>query len=148
MIENCGRIDCGTQFRIRGQAHPVELYTGPQGLIEFADDVFLNQGVSITASKHVKLGRGVNVAEFVAIADTGFHAVSPDKAMKAAPVTIGRNVWIGTRAIILPGVTIGDHSVIGAGAVVSRDVPDRAVVVGSPARIVSRFECADNWKRA
>ena len=68
--------------------------------------------------------------------------------MKAAPVTIGRNVWIGTRAIILPGVTIGDHSVIGAGAVVSRDVPDRAVVVGSPARIVSRFECADNWKRA
>ena len=61
MIENCGRIDCGTQFRIRGQAHPVELYTGPQGLIEFADDVFLNQGVSITASKHVKLGRGVNV---------------------------------------------------------------------------------------
>jgi maltose O-acetyltransferase len=54
----------------------------------------------------------------------------------ANPVTIGNDVWIGYRAIILPGVTVGSGSVIGAGTVVSKDVPEYAVVVGNPARIV------------
>ena len=52
------------------------------------------------------------------------------------PVWIGNDVWIGTRVIILPGVHIGDHCVIGAGSVVTRDVPDWAIVGGNPARIV------------
>ncbi|MNJ61182.1 Maltose O-acetyltransferase [compost metagenome] len=50
-------------------------------------------------------------------------------------VKIGNNVWIGGGAIILPGVTVGDHAVIGAGSVVTRDVPARATVVGNPARL-------------
>jgi len=52
------------------------------------------------------------------------------------PVSIGNDVWIGIRVTILPGVTIGDHSVIGAGAVVTKDVPEYAIVGGSPARIL------------
>ena len=56
--------------------------------------------------------------------------------MPVRPVRISDDVWIGERAIILPGVTIGAHSIIGAGAVVSRDVPPYAVVVGNPGRIV------------
>jgi maltose O-acetyltransferase len=51
------------------------------------------------------------------------------------PVTIGRNVWIGGGAIILPGVTVGNDAVIGAGAVVTRDVPEGATAVGNPARV-------------
>ena len=52
------------------------------------------------------------------------------------PIHIGNDVWIGTRAIILPGVTVGDHSVVGAGAVVTKDVPPYAVVGGVPAKIL------------
>ncbi|MCC5838547.1 MAG: acyltransferase [Opitutales bacterium] len=147
-IENLGTIRIGAAFRLRGIAHPVEIYTTHGGLLEVGEDVFLNQGVSISVKQHVVIGSRTNIAEFVSIADCGFHAVAPDKPMKVAPVRIGRNVWIGTRAIILPGVAIGDHSVIGAGTVVARDVPERSVVVGVPARVISTFECRDDWKRA
>jgi len=52
------------------------------------------------------------------------------------PVTIGSDVWIGTRVIILPGVTVGDHSILGAGAVVTKDVPEYAIMGGNPARVL------------
>lgn len=52
------------------------------------------------------------------------------------PVTIGDDVWIGARAIILPGITIGNHAIIGAGAVVTKDIPDYAIVGGNPAKII------------
>jgi acetyltransferase-like isoleucine patch superfamily enzyme len=53
-----------------------------------------------------------------------------------APIVIGRNVWIGSNAIVLPGVTIGDNAVVAAASVVSRDIPADTVVVGSPARMM------------
>ena len=56
--------------------------------------------------------------------------------MHPAPVTIGRNVWIGANATILAGVTIGDDAVVAAASVVTKDVPAQAIVVGSPARVV------------
>lgn len=52
------------------------------------------------------------------------------------PITIGNDVWIGTRAIILPGITIGNHSIIGAGSIVTKDVPEWAIVAGNPAKII------------
>ena len=55
---------------------------------------------------------------------------------KATPIHIGNDVWIGARVIILPGVTVGNHVIIGAGAVVTKDVPDYAIVGGSPAKII------------
>lgn len=54
----------------------------------------------------------------------------------AKPIRIGNDVWIGTRVIIMPGITIGDHSIIGAGAVVTKDVPEYAIVGGCPAKII------------
>ena len=56
--------------------------------------------------------------------------------LKIRPVIIGNDVWIGTRALILPGVTIGDQAILGAGTVVTKDVPPRAIVAGNPARII------------
>ena len=66
------------------------------------------------------------------------HDLAPSRRtdMHPAPVVIGRNVWIGSNATILPGVRIGDDAVVAAAAVVTKDVPAGAVVVGSPARVV------------
>ncbi|MDQ0643810.1 acetyltransferase-like isoleucine patch superfamily enzyme [Microbacterium murale] len=66
------------------------------------------------------------------------HDLAPSRRadMHPAPVSIGRNVWIGANATILAGVTIGDDAVVAAASVVTKDVPARTVVVGSPARVV------------
>lgn len=71
---------------------------------------------------------------------TNNHDFYERNIITCKPVHIKRNVWIGVNVTILPGVTIGENAVVGAGAVVTKDVPDNAVVVGSPARIVRYLE--------
>jgi len=63
---------------------------------------------------------------------------------KCADVVIGDDAWIGTGAIILPGIRIGEGAIVGAGSVVTRDVPPRAIVAGVPARVIKRFDGADS----
>lgn len=87
----------------------------------------------ITIGDDVQIGPGVQLL-------TPTHPVEPgprrDKLEAAQPISIADNVWIGGGAVILPGVTVGENSVVGAGAVVTRDVPPNTVVVGNPARVV------------
>ncbi len=66
------------------------------------------------------------------------HDLMPSRRtdMHPAPIVVGRNVWIGSNATILTGVTIGDNAVVAAASVVTKDVPENSVVVGSPARVV------------
>ena len=70
------------------------------------------------------------------------HDLAPSRRgdLHPAPVTIGNNVWIGANVTILPGVTIGDDAVIAAASVVTKDVPAKALVVGSPARVIRTVE--------
>ena len=78
---------------------------------------------------------------------TPLHPVDPgprrDKWEAAQPITIGHNVWLGGGAIVLPGVSIGDNTVVGAGAVVPRDLPANVVAVGNPARVVRKIDPQD-----
>lgn len=106
--------------------------------IAIGDDVFLNYGCVILDVCAVKIGDKTQIGPGVQI----LAADHPrDPAVRAQmlefgrPVTIGRNVWIGGGAMILPGVTVGDDAIIGAGSVVTRDVPAGATVVGNPARV-------------
>lgn len=102
-------------------------------------------GCSICACQSVRIGNHVLVGTGVIITDSDLHPVDPvarlnGGAAKTAPVVIGRNVFIGARAIILKGVTIGDNSTIGAGAVVTHSVPANSVVAGNPATVVKTLE--------
>jgi acetyltransferase-like isoleucine patch superfamily enzyme len=102
------------------------------------DRVFIGKGCEFDVVSQVSIGSNCLIAPGVFITDHN-HGVEVGQLMNdqpctAAPVTIGSDVWIGTKATILPGVTIGDGAVIGAHAVVTKDIRVGAVAVGVPAR--------------
>ncbi|WP_308189864.1 DapH/DapD/GlmU-related protein [Nostoc sp. XA010] len=89
----------------------------------------------------VKIGSGTMISRNCSITTVTHSINSADRSLGITkPVTIGRNVWIGTGAIILPGVTIGDYSVVGAGAVVTKSIPAMQVFVGNPAKFLKEVK--------
>ncbi len=95
---------------------------------------------NIRATGKIQIGDNVLIAQFVSIIDGQYEykdktIIFGKEHFKVEHVCIGNNVWIGIGAILLPGVTIGDGAVIGAGSVVTKDIPPYAVAFGSPARI-------------
>ena len=125
-----------------GVAHPVVLRTlQPGAVIRIGRDTGISGG-SICAAVSVTIGERCLIGADAAIVDTDFHALDPARRetgwadISSAAVHIGDDVFIGTRALILKGVRIGDGAVVGAGAVVTRSVPARGIVAGNPAQLV------------
>src|SRR4051794_15275793 len=114
---------CSFESGIRFEVYPGATLTIGKG-------VYLNRNVHIVVAKAVTIGQGVKIGWDTIIMDTDLHGHSGRPA-QAKPVVIEDNAWIGCRVIILKGVRIGAGAIIGAGAVVTKDVPSLAVV-GSP----------------
>ncbi|MEL6243094.1 MAG: sugar O-acetyltransferase [Pseudomonadota bacterium] len=105
--------------------------------IHLGADVYLNTGCVILDSAPVRIGDGTMCGPGVQIYCANHHKDAAKRRAGveiALPVTIGKNVWLGGGAIVLPGVTIGDGAIIGAGSVVTRSVAAGTTVVGNPAR--------------
>jgi acetyltransferase-like isoleucine patch superfamily enzyme len=117
------------------------------GQLTMGNYVFLNDGVNISALKKVSIGDYCLIGDRVTIMDSNFHHTMPGTGIKCEEVTIGKNVWIGVDSLVLPGVSIGDHSVIAAHSVVTKHIPAQCIAAGSPAKVVKTFECDDNWIR-
>jgi maltose O-acetyltransferase len=102
------------------------------------DDVSINAFVHIWAQGGVTIGDSTLIASHVAITSLTHEAGAGTFAssLVSRPVVIGRNVWIGAHAVVMPGISIGDNAIIGAGAVVTRDVGPGDVVAGIPARSI------------
>jgi acetyltransferase-like isoleucine patch superfamily enzyme len=111
----------------------VECWRGAR--IHIGNGTYLNRNAEIVAAECVTIGRDCMIARDVVIMDTDQHSV-PGSDVTARPVKIGDRVWIGARAIVLKGVTIGADSIIGAGAIVTKNVPPRSVVVGPAATVI------------
>ncbi len=107
--------------------------------VHIGDDFFGNVNLTFVDDVAIRIGHGVMIAPGVTLTTTG-HPVHPDLREDfrrfSEPITIDDKVWIGSHAVILPGVHIGHGSVIGAGSVVSRDIPPMSVALGVPARVV------------
>jgi len=108
--------------------------------ITLGDGVFINSGCCFQDQGGVVIGDGCQIGHQVVFA-TIDHSLDPEHRhdVDMSPIVLGRNVWVGSHATILRGVTVGDDSVIAAGAVVTRDVPPRTVVAGVPAKPVKKL---------
>lgn len=106
--------------------------------LSISDYSYISNNVTIRAQGKIQIGRGVIVGPEAFISN-GDHSLA-DLTPSSAPIIIGDGVYIGARAMILGGVTIGDHAVIGAGAIVTKDIPACAVCVGIPAKVVKYRE--------
>lgn len=119
---------------------------GDWPVISIGNDVKIGMDVTITAAASVVLEEHAALARNVFICDHGheFHDPSVPVILqgirKVAPVRIGAGSWLGHGVVVLPGVSIGRNAVIGANAVVRSDIPDFCVAVGSPARVVRRYD--------
>ena len=119
----------------------------PPFYTDFGKNISLGKHVFINACCHfqdhggVTLGDGCLIGHNVVFATLN-HDVDPEKraAMTPAPIVLGKNVWVGSNATLLQGVTVGDGAIIAAGAVVTKEVPANTVVGGVPARFIRHIE--------
>lgn len=114
--------------------------------VHLGNDVYINFNLSLVDDSDIYIGDGVLIAPNVTIA-CGTHPIRPDIRCKQAqynlPIYIGNRVWIGANCVIMPGVKIGENSVIGAGSIVTKDVPANVIAVGNPCRILREIDDND-----
>jgi len=113
-----------------------------EGRITIGDHVLVMNGVRVSSACEITIGNGCMLANFCYIMDADWHDLHDRTSTpgKAAPVVLKDGAWVGDSAIICKGVTIGKNSVVGAGSVVRRDVPDNVIVAGNPAVIVGKID--------
>lgn len=109
--------------------------------ITIGKHVFINSGCCFQDQGGIEIGDGCLIGHQVVFATLN-HDLAPASRgdMTPAPIRLGKRVWVGSHATILPGVTVGDNAVIAAGAVVTKDVPADTVVGGVPAKVIKKIE--------
>ncbi|OTN87679.1 hypothetical protein A5819_000125 [Enterococcus sp. 7E2_DIV0204] len=112
--------------------------------IEIGEECYLNMGCSFIDDAKITIGNNVAFGPGVTIATVG-HPIHPDyrRLMYGSPVTIENNCWIGANTTICPGVTIGKNSVVGAGSIVTKDIPENSVAVGNPCKVIRKINEKD-----
>jgi acetyltransferase-like isoleucine patch superfamily enzyme len=136
-----GRLRCeGVVSLQRGARIVVD-----SGLLQLGPGVTINGFAKILVRERVSLGAYCNISWNTQILDNDFHPMTVDGVEQpvSAPVVLKDRAWVGTGAIVLKGVTIGESAVVAAGAVVTKDVPPKTVVAGSPATAVGHI---DSWR--
>lgn len=130
------RIDEGGVLRVKGNASffyddDIRIFKGAELII---GNTYINSDCKIRCHKKIVIGDGCAISHDFTVMDSDAHALNG--SIKTADVYIGNHVWIGTRVTVLPGVHVGDGAVLAAGAVVTKDVPQKCVVAGSPAKVI------------
>ena len=107
--------------------------------VHFGNHIYANFGLTLVDDTHIYAGHNTMFGPHVTVATAG-HPIDPTLRAKEyqynMPIHIGKNCWIGAGSLILPGVTIGDNTVIGAGSVGTKDIPSSVVAVGNPCRVM------------
>ena len=142
-----GQIRIGARVNLRGDVAPVRIEVAPGAVVTLADRAFLNTGVQVICHSAIEIGPHCRIGPDCVLCDTNHHPVHQGDSVRVAPIRLGRNVWLGRGVIVLPGVTIGDHAVVAAGAVVTQDIPAAQVWRGNPASFAKAVRCAADFVR-
>lgn len=148
-IRVIGKFEVGVNCRF-GRYSTIELFRNDSRLT-IGEGFRSNSHLHIGVVSSVTIGKNVLVASAVYISDHShgaYGSLGPSdprttplsRPLVSAPVEIGDNVWLGEKVAVLPGVRIGHGVVVGAGAVVTKDVPDYCIVAGVPARVIKRYD--------
>lgn len=129
-----------------GYKVPSSLRVFPPFYTDFGKNIQIGEYVFINACCHfqdhggVMIGDGCQIGHNVVFATLN-HGIAPEDRCHTypAPIVLGKNVWVGSNAIILPGVMIGDNAIVGAGAVVTKDVEKNTIVGGNPAKLIRKI---------
>jgi acetyltransferase-like isoleucine patch superfamily enzyme len=146
-ISNLGSIELGNNVQIRSMNGPVSLMTTKTGAIRIGARTFVNSAVFIYSNSAVTIGEGCLIGNGCYISDFPFHAVHCDQSPLSRLITIGRNIWLGEGSFVMPGVTIGDHSVVAARSVVFEDIPASQLWRGNPATFYKNVRSFDGFER-
>jgi maltose O-acetyltransferase len=139
VVRNRGRMIIGERVQLVSTIATLELVADDGGLLEIGERSLVNFGCSLVATELVRIGARCHIGPYTLIQDNDFHRVEPERRLEippSEPIVVEDNVWIGTRVILMGGVTIGQDSCVGAGSVVTKDVPRRTLVAGVPARVI------------
>lgn len=116
----------------------------PSATLTIGDANIFSNNVSIVANGEIAIGFGCQIGDQVSVYDCDFHEINPQTRCQSVgpvrPVSIGNNVWLGSRVMVLKGVTIGENSVVAAMSVVTKSVPANCIVGGNPAKIIRSIE--------
>lgn len=114
---------------------------GHEGIIQIGNNVLLMEGIRISSASKIIIGDDCMLSHCCYITDADWHDVHDrTKIGKTAPVVLEKGAWIGDYAIICKGVTIGENSIVGARALVTKDVPPNVIVGGNPAKIIGKID--------
>lgn len=140
VMVNSANIAIGSNCLLQDRVY---LRAGIDGHIVLDEGAALNSFVQMYGHGGIHIGKNSQVGPNTVLTTTGHDYVSGNLESEYSAIRIGERVWIGANCTILGGVTIGDQAVIGAGAVVTKDIPARCVAVGVPARVVRLFNESD-----
>jgi len=152
-IRGLGRIRIGRGVNLSGRSCFYFLRGMPESpSLEFGDRVFVGNGCTFSVAKQISVGSDCLIAAGVRVHDNDGHpldaarriAGDPLTPEETAPVVIEDGVWVGADSVILKGVRIGRHSVVGAGSIVTGDIPPDSLAAGNPAKVIRRLQAGND----
>lgn len=138
LAENSSLILSGTGRVVFYPGCKIDIFQNAQLLL--GGDIYINDSTRIGVKSRVEIGENTVIGDEVSIHDFDGHKINGTEGIE--PIKIGRHVWVGEKVTILKGVHIGDNSIIGAGSIVTKNIPSNVIAVGNPARVIKEI---DNW---
>ena len=146
-VFNSGSMDLHDRVLIDGRHEPIIISTFASGKLTIEEGVFMNYGGDIACADSITIGAYTRIGPRVTIGDHNAHPIDAETPDTPAPILIGADVWLGRSSIVLPGVTIGRGTLVAAGSVVTKSLPECVIAAGVPAKPIRDISMPPGFHR-